>query len=80
MTDRYGVIGHPISHSKSPVIHQKFAEQTEQDLAYEAFNIAPENLAEGLNTLIDQGVIHQHPDAERLAGFIANEPISQLHR
>lgn len=56
MTDRYGVIGHPISHSKSPVIHQQFATQTGQDISYEAFDIAPENLAEALNTLIEDGV------------------------
>ena len=56
MTDRYGVIGHPISHSKSPVIHQQFANQTGQDISYEAFDIAPENLSEELNTLIEAGV------------------------
>ncbi|HJP38139.1 MAG: shikimate dehydrogenase [Gammaproteobacteria bacterium] len=56
MTDRYGVIGHPIAHSKSPVIHQQFASQTMQELSYEAIDIAPDNLAKKLNTLIDSGV------------------------
>ena len=43
-TDRYGVMGYPVSHSRSPVIHRLFALQTSQDIQYELLQVTPEKL------------------------------------
>ncbi len=42
--DRYGVMGYPVSHSRSPVIHRLFALQTKQDIRYELLQVSPEKL------------------------------------
>ncbi len=42
--DRYGVMGYPVSHSRSPVIHRLFALQTSQDMQYELLQVTPEKL------------------------------------
>ena len=44
LADRYGVMGYPVSHSRSPVIHHLFAMQTEQDLQYDLLEVAPDKL------------------------------------
>mgnify|MGYP001825839085 CR=1 FL=1 len=46
--DRYGVMGYPVSHSRSPVIHRLFALQTGQQLQYELLQVAPEKLEQAL--------------------------------
>ncbi len=42
--DRYGVMGYPVSHSRSPVIHRLFAQQTQQELQYELLQVSPSKL------------------------------------
>lgn len=42
MNDLYAVVGDPIAHSKSPLIHRLFAEQTGQNMLYEAIRIDAE--------------------------------------
>ena len=53
--DRYAVFGQPIKHSKSPRIHQLFAEQTGQDLQYSAQEVVAEQFAETAKTFFAQG-------------------------
>lgn len=55
MTDHYAVIGNPINHSKSPLIHTEFAKQTGQDLDYIARKIPLDDLAAGLKQLQTEG-------------------------
>lgn len=55
MTDRYAVIGNPISHSKSPLIHRLFAEQTGQDISYEAIEAPLDGFAATIQRLRVEG-------------------------
>ena len=43
--DQYGVVGHPVSHSRSPFIHSMFARDTGQRLSYRAYDVAPAEFA-----------------------------------
>jgi shikimate dehydrogenase len=40
--DRYALVGHPVSHSRSPLIHQLFARQTGAHMTYELIDALPE--------------------------------------
>jgi len=53
--DRYAVFGHPISHSRSPDIHARFAAQTRQAMDYRALDVPPEAFKSTLTTFIQEG-------------------------
>lgn len=40
----YGVVGHPVAHSRSPFIHGLFARRTGQNMVYRLHDVPPENL------------------------------------
>ena len=48
MADRYAVIGHPVAHSRSPAIHQRFARATGQELEYGRIDATPTQFAEAV--------------------------------
>jgi shikimate dehydrogenase len=55
MTDKYAVIGHPVSHSKSPLIHQAFALQTMQDISYQAIEAPLDGLTLTVERMLGEG-------------------------
>lgn len=50
MTDKYAVFGNPIAQSKSPTIHQMFAEQAQQVIEYDRQLAAIEDFKASLDT------------------------------
>lgn len=55
MTALYGVVGDPVSHSLSPVIHNAWMRAHQLDATYEAFHVPAGDLADGLATLERRG-------------------------
>lgn len=53
--DQYAVVGNPVAHSLSPLIHRHFAEQTVQTLDYSAIEIAPDSFAPRIAELVAAG-------------------------
>lgn len=41
--DQYGIVGHPVGHSRSPFIHGLFAKQTGQRMAYRLYDVVPDD-------------------------------------
>ena len=55
MTDRYAVLGNPLSHTKSPFIHTEFARQFGEDLTYEAIEAPLDGFAETVRAFRAEG-------------------------
>lgn len=53
--DRYAVIGYPVEHSHSPLIHTLFARQTGEDIAYTRLAVKPEVFAGAVRQFAQQG-------------------------
>ena len=54
-SDRYAVIGHPVSHSLSPTIHARFARQTGEDLEYGRLEPAEDGFGEAATAFFADG-------------------------
>jgi shikimate dehydrogenase len=84
--DRYGLVGHPVSHSRSPLIHSLFAQQTQQALTYELLDAEPAAFertvrefgaagGRGLNVTVPHkeaafALVDEASDAARIAGAV----------
>jgi shikimate dehydrogenase len=53
--DRYAVFGNPIAHSKSPLIHRLLAEQTGQEMRYDALLLPLDDFAGQARAFFAQG-------------------------
>src|SRR5271169_2028399 len=53
--DRYGVFGHPVSHSLSPFIHGLFARESGQLMSYRPYDVLPEEFAARVRSFFDEG-------------------------
>ncbi len=53
--DSYAVFGHPIEHSKSPLIHKLFAIQTEQQIEYTSQNVPADQFIKTVSSFFEQG-------------------------
>ncbi len=54
-THRYGLIGHPVKHSVSPLIHGYFAEQTKEDIGYELIEAPLDGFADTVRDFLASG-------------------------
>jgi len=78
MTDHYAVLGNPIAHSKSPHIHALFAQQTGQDMDYQALCLSLDGFAAGIHALYEQGFLGMNVTVPfKFEAFSACESLSE---
>lgn len=53
--DKYAVFGNPIKHSKSPLIHARFAEQCQQPMLYRAVKVELDGFAQAADNFFEGG-------------------------
>ena len=53
--NKYAIIGNPVQHSLSPIIHQLFAQQTQQQLTYDRILVEPNGLKQAILDFKAQG-------------------------
>jgi len=55
VAEHYAVLGHPVGHSKSPVIHKLFAKQFDFEIDYQAIDVEPGTFSETVLAFRDHG-------------------------
>jgi shikimate dehydrogenase len=91
--DRYALVGHPVEHSRSPLIHTVFARQTGQRLTYELIDAEPPAFetavrgfgaagGKGLNVTVPHkeaafALCNEHSEAATVAGAVNTITIAE---
>ena len=55
MSDRYALIGHPVKHSLSPLIHRRFAAETRQDIDFGLIEAPLDGFADSAGRFVEAG-------------------------
>jgi shikimate dehydrogenase len=72
-TKVYGIFGHPVSHSLSPIMHNAAFRKLNLDCVYVAFDIHPDNLESATRAIKSMGIAGVNvtiPHKERIISFL----------
>lgn len=78
-TDRYAVMGNPVAHSKSPLIHAAFAEATGEAVHYDRILVEHGTFPQAVETFFAQGgkglnvTVPFKEEAHALAGWLSDD-------